>query len=121
MAGKVCVKTAPWLRIPESQIPLGIPGLPEVVLWPPEAKVHRTVSPGRIVTVEGIKKNPPLPTVTSTVALIATVGYKAASVAILSTHKAVRCKEVFMVLVALPEIRFLKFVVNRSPRAITER
>lgn len=43
---KVCVKTSPWARIPESQIPLGIPGLPEVVLWPLELKVQRTVSPG---------------------------------------------------------------------------
>ena len=30
---KVRVKVAPWLRIPESQIPLGAPGIPEVVLW----------------------------------------------------------------------------------------
>ena len=29
---KVCVNIAPWLRIPESQIPFGAPGEPEVVL-----------------------------------------------------------------------------------------
>ena len=29
---KVCVNMAPWLRIPESQSPLGVHGLPEVVL-----------------------------------------------------------------------------------------
>ena len=29
---KVCEKVAPWLRIPESQTPLGVHGLPEVVL-----------------------------------------------------------------------------------------
>src|SRR5207248_9836655 len=31
---KVCVNMAPWLRIPESQIPFGEPGEPDVVLWP---------------------------------------------------------------------------------------
>jgi hypothetical protein len=68
------LKTAPWLRIPEFQRLLGIPGDPEVVLWPSELKVHRTVSPGWIVTEEGEKKSPPLPTATSTVAPVATVG-----------------------------------------------
>jgi hypothetical protein len=29
---KVCEKVAPWLRIPESHIPLGAQSLPEVVL-----------------------------------------------------------------------------------------
>ena len=29
---KVCSKTAPWLRIRESQSPLGMPGVPEVLL-----------------------------------------------------------------------------------------
>src|SRR5207244_3659572 len=29
---KVCEKVAPWLRIPESHIPLGVHGVPEVVL-----------------------------------------------------------------------------------------
>ena len=71
---KVCEKVAPWLRIPESQSPLGWPGVPEVLLWPVELQVHRTVSPGWIVTEEGEKKNPPLPTVTVTVAALATVG-----------------------------------------------
>jgi hypothetical protein len=42
----VCMKEAPWLRIPESHIPLGIPGEPEVLLCPLELHVQRTVSPG---------------------------------------------------------------------------
>jgi hypothetical protein len=53
---------------------LGIPGEPDVVLWPPELNVHRTVSPGWIVTDEGVKKNPPLPTITVIVAALATFG-----------------------------------------------
>jgi hypothetical protein len=43
---KVCSNTAPWLRIRESHIPLGMPGVPEVLLWPLELQVHRTLSPG---------------------------------------------------------------------------
>jgi len=42
---KVWVK-APWLRIPESQIPFGIPGEPDVVLWSGEPQLHFTLSPG---------------------------------------------------------------------------
>ncbi len=42
----VCMKEAPWLRIPESHKPVGIPGEPEVLLCPDELQVHRTVSPG---------------------------------------------------------------------------
>ena len=29
---KVCVNIAPWLRVPESQSPFGVHGLPDVVL-----------------------------------------------------------------------------------------
>jgi hypothetical protein len=71
---KVCVNTAPWFKTVESQRPFGIPGVPEVLLWPLELQVQRTVSPGSIVTDEGEKKNPPLPTVTSTVLAVAAVG-----------------------------------------------
>jgi hypothetical protein len=46
MVLKVCVKTAPWMRTPEFQIPFGIPGVPEVLLWKSSAQVQRTVSPG---------------------------------------------------------------------------
>jgi hypothetical protein len=66
------VKVAPWLRIPESQIPFGIPGVPEVLLWKVAAHVHRTVSPGLIVTDEGENMSAPFgATVTSTVAALA--------------------------------------------------
>ena len=44
--GNVCIKLAPWLRIPESHNPLGIPGEPEVLLWSLELHVQTTVSPG---------------------------------------------------------------------------
>jgi hypothetical protein len=82
---------------------LGIPGEPEVVLWPSELKVHRTISPGWIVTEEGEKKSPPLPTATSTVAPIATVGEKARNVTIVSTDNPVTCNEVFMASAASPK------------------
>jgi len=71
---KVCSNTAPWFKIMESQRPFGIPGVPEVLLWPLELHVQRTLSPGSIVTDEGEKKNPPLPTVTSTVLAVAAFG-----------------------------------------------
>ncbi len=68
----MCVKTAPWLRTPEFHIPLGMPGVPEVLLWKSSLQVQRTVSPGRIVTDEGEKTNAPLgATVTSTVVALA--------------------------------------------------
>ena len=75
----MCEKVAPWLRIPESQIPLGEPGVPEVLVWPLEDQVHCTVSPCWMVRDEGEKKNPPSPTVTVTVVAIATVGLNARS------------------------------------------
>jgi len=56
----------------ESQIPFGIPGIPEVLLWKLAPHVHRTVSPGLIVTDEGEKTRLPFgATVTSTVAALA--------------------------------------------------
>ena len=81
MVGNVCENIAPWLRIPESHSPLGEPGVPEVLLWPLELQVHLTVSPGWIVTDEGEKLKPPLPTITVTVAAGATAGKKASSAA----------------------------------------
>jgi hypothetical protein len=78
---------------------LGIPGVPEVLLWPLELQVQRTVSPGRIVTDEGEKKNPPLPTVTVTVVAFAGVGYKARIGAVITTNNANQCEEVFIALV----------------------
>jgi hypothetical protein len=50
---------------------LGEPGEPEVLLCPLELHVHRTVSPGWIVTVAGEKQKQLLPTVTVTVAALA--------------------------------------------------
>jgi hypothetical protein len=85
---KVCEKVAPRLRIPESQIPLGEPGVPEVLLWPLALQVHCTVSPGWIVTDEGVNTNPPFATVTVTVALLATVGQKARSAATENSNSA---------------------------------
>jgi len=97
---KVCEKVAPWLRIPESQSPFGEPGEPEVLLWPLELQVHCTVSPGWIVTDEGENaKKPPAPTVTVTVAPLATVGQKARSGAIVITTAAMRSKEVLIILI----------------------
>jgi hypothetical protein len=96
---KVCENICPWLRSPESQNPLGEPGVPEVLLWPLELQVHCTVSPGWIVTDEGEKKNPPLPTITVTVAALATVGKKARNGAIVTTSAAMRSKEVFILLI----------------------
>jgi len=96
MVLKVCEKVAPWLRIPESQSPLGEPGEPEVLLWPLALQVHSTVSPRWIVTVEGENRKPPSPTVTVTVAPLATVGQKARSGAIVTTTAAIRSEEVFI-------------------------
>ena len=64
-------------RIPESQNPLGWPGVPDVLLWPLALKVHSTVSPASIVTEEGKKKKPPSPTVTIVVAASAGLGQSA--------------------------------------------
>ena len=76
-----------------------MPGEPEVLLWPLELQVHCTVSPCWIVTDEGEKKNPPSPTVTVTVAPLATVGQKARSGAIVITTAAMRSKDVFIILI----------------------
>jgi len=91
----VCEKVAPWLRIPESQSPLGDP-VPEVLLWPLELQVHCTVSPAWIVTDGGTKHKQLSPTVTVTMAPLATVGQKASSGAIVTTIAAMRSEELFI-------------------------
>jgi hypothetical protein len=53
------------------------------------------VSPGLIVTDEGVKKNPPLPTITVTVAALAAVGHKAKNRAAI-TGAIARTDEVFI-------------------------
>jgi hypothetical protein len=75
---------------------LGDPGEPEVLLWPLELQVHSTVSPAWIVTDEGENTKPPSPTVTVTVAPLATVGQKARSGAIVTATAAMRSEEVFI-------------------------
>jgi len=85
------------LWILESQSPVGDPGEPEVLLWPLELQVHCTVSPGWIVTDGGENASKPsAPTVTVTVAPLATVGQKARSGAIVTTTAAMRSEEVFI-------------------------
>ena len=93
---KVCEKVAPWLRIPESQIPLGEPGEPEVLLWTLELQVHCMVSPGWMVIDEGVKKRPPLPTVTVKVVAVAMDGPRTKSRPMPSTATALWSGEVFM-------------------------
>jgi hypothetical protein len=75
---------------------LGDPGEPEVLLWPLELQIHCTVSPGWIVTDEGTKHKQLGPTITVTVAPLATVGQKARSGAIVTTIAAMRSEEVFI-------------------------
>ena len=92
----MCEKVIPWLRIPESQSPLGDPGEPEVLVWPLELQVHSTVSPAWIVTDGGTKHKQLSPTVTVTMAPLATVGQKASSGAIVTTIAAMRSEELFI-------------------------
>jgi hypothetical protein len=75
---------------------LGTPGLPEVLLWPVVLQVQSTVSPGWIVTEEGVKTGPPLPTVEVTVTALPTVGLKARTAATMPTNIAKRREEVFI-------------------------
>ena len=82
------------MRIPESQIPFGIPGTPDVLLWKLAPHVHRTVSPGLIVTDEGENTRlPPGATVTSTVTALAFGQLR--SRAIVAVDKVTRQKKVF--------------------------
>ena len=67
-----------------------------MLLWPVELQLHITVSPGWIVTDEGTKHKQLGPTITVTVAPLATVGWKARSGAIVTTTAAMRSKEVFI-------------------------
>src|SRR4029077_11149554 len=114
---KVCVKVAPWLIMPESHSPVGIPGLPDVLLCPLELQVQSTVSPGWIVTEEGVKKNPPLPTVTVTVAALAAVAWKNRGGVIIIAITAMRSEEVFMAL----KLRRIprQSVAARNPEKVT--
>ncbi len=91
----MCEKVAPWLRIPESHSPLGEPGEPEVLLWPPALQVHCTVSPRWIVTDAGEKLKPPSPTVTVKVVALARHGQSARSRPIPSTAATLWSGEVF--------------------------
>jgi hypothetical protein len=75
---------------------LGIPGLPDVLLWPLELQVHRTVSPGWIVTDAGTKQKQLGPTITVTVAPLATLGWKTRSEATITTNTARQREEVFI-------------------------
>jgi hypothetical protein len=93
---KVCVKVAPWLIMPESHSPVGIPGLPDVLLWPLELQVQSTVSPGWIVTDAGTKQKQLGPTITVTVAALAAVGRKTSNKAIITTNAVMRSEEVFI-------------------------
>jgi hypothetical protein len=70
-----------------------------VEVWPLELQLHCTVSPGWIVTDEGAKQKQLGPTITVTVAPLATVGQKARSGAIVATTAAMRSKEVLIILV----------------------
>jgi hypothetical protein len=54
------------------------------------------VSPGRIVTEEGEKRNPPLPTVTVTVAPLATPGHKIRSQVIVTAAAITRDEKLFI-------------------------
>jgi len=67
-----------------------------VLLWPVVLQVQRTVSPGWIVTEEGVKTGPPLPTVTVTVAALATVGLKTRTATITPTNTAKQREDVFI-------------------------
>jgi len=60
--------------MPESNIPFGLPGVPEVALWLLPAQVQLTISPVRIVTALGLKTVPPCPTITFVVAAETTTG-----------------------------------------------
>jgi hypothetical protein len=106
------VNIAPWLIIPESHSPVGWPGVPDVLLCPLELHVHRTVSPGWIVTDAGEKQKQLGPTNTVTVAALATAGRKTRNKAIAASNAAMRSEEVF---IALDQ------TVDLLPQAIQEK
>jgi len=78
----------------------------------PALQVQRTVSPGRIVTEEGVKTGPPLPTVTVTVSALPTVGLKARTATTTPTNNAKQREEVFIASI------ICQFLL---PRAILEK
>jgi hypothetical protein len=61
---------------------------PEALLCPIELHIQTTESPVWIVTEEGLKKNPPGPTITVTVAALAIVGWKTRNGAMIATNTA---------------------------------
>ena len=75
---------------------VGYARIPEVLLCPLVLQVQRTVSPGWIVTEEGVKTGPPLPTVTATVAALPTVGQKARTATTMAINTAKQREEVFI-------------------------
>jgi len=78
-----------------------MPGEPDVVVWPFEAQVQRTRSPGRISTDEGVKTRLPLGAiVTSTVLALAAFGRSKSKTAV-ATTKTKRQKDI---LIAAPRL-----------------
>jgi hypothetical protein len=67
-------KENPLVCIPESNIPFGLPGVPDVALWLLPAQVQLTISPVRMVTSLGSKLNTVCPTITFVVAARARTG-----------------------------------------------
>jgi hypothetical protein len=62
--------------MPESNIPFGLPGVPDVTLWLLPAQVQLTISPVAMVTSLGSKENTVCPTITFVVAAGASAGRK---------------------------------------------
>jgi hypothetical protein len=111
---KVCEKVAPWLRIPESQIPLGEPGEPEVLLWPLALQVHWMVSPGWIVIDAGEKVKPTSPTATVKVVALAKEGPSARSRPMPSTAATLWSDEVFILFPFLSFNIFLNLLLAQD-------
>jgi hypothetical protein len=64
------------LRMPESNIPFGVFGRPDVTLWLLATHIQLTISPVRMTTPLGLKLVPPCPTFTFVVAAGARTGSK---------------------------------------------
>jgi hypothetical protein len=95
-------KVAPLLRIPESNIPFGVLGIPEVALWLLPAQVQSTVSPTWAVIVLGLKFAPPWPTVMFLVAAGARTGTKRARRA--RSRKCIREIESALYVIEVPDV-----------------
>ena len=83
-------------------------------VWPLELQLHCTVSPGWIVTDEGTKQKQLGPTITVTVAALATVGQKTRSGAIVTTTAAMRSEEIF-----ITTIQLQRSVATHNTRKVT--